>query len=314
MNAYISLHQLLSDSSIQAKSSIDYIELEYQDINFRIYGVLHGLSGGTNQQYVKMVNNTIQDVKKAKEYDFVMAEKSMKKMYQGIDEELDDWLQIPAKDMVFLTLNLFALPTRFIKIFSSVIQEKLTRHDRFNHQGIRRIQDIGGSAFFHHLAPQQRRLIAGFPDAEKYLQVNLARRKHFFNTIIQAPRFPDKNWWWLNLIEPYVNIPARSIHMIEYAVLLAKKHQKKEVSLFIGEIHNSDIEWYVKHYKHHQDSYESSFNSDLEQITQKAFYYFSHPGKKLYKKICYLGLNAFTVIPCFALYLLLFDIVKHFIK
>jgi hypothetical protein len=311
MNNYISLHQLLSDSSIQAPHHIDYIELKYQDINFRIYGVLHGLAGGTNRQYVKLVNDTIIQ---AKNYGLVLAEKSMKKMYQGIDEELDDWIQIPAKDMVLLTLNLFAIPTRFLKIFASVIEEKITKKDRFNENNIRRIQDIGGSAFFHQLEPQERRLIAGFPEPEQYLKINFQRRQHFWQHIMKAPRFPDKNWWWLNIIEPYVNISARSIHMIEYAVLLAKKQNIDQVSLFIGEIHNSDIQWYIQKYQENPENYDTTFNKNIENITQTAHYYFKNPLSKARKKFLYLALSALTILPCFVLYFMVFEMLTHFIK
>lgn len=217
---------------------LDSITLNYKGITFHVYGVLHALTGGTNKEYVKHVNYTIEQAKGIK-----LCEKSMKTMYKGLDEELDDWIQVPMSDVFYMTFNLVKNPLNWWKISKSLIKEKLTSKDRFGINGIKRVEDIGGSMAFHTLDPNERRQLAGFPPPKDYLVHNLASRlyKRKFN----PPRFPDKDWQWLSIIEPYENIPCRSIHMIETAVDIAKRESKTEASLFIGEIHNTDILWYV---------------------------------------------------------------------
>lgn len=217
---------------------LDAISFDYKEITFHVYGVLHALTGGTNQEYIRYVNDTIVEAKGIK-----LCEKSMKTMYKGLDEELDDWIQMPLTDVFHLTFNIVRNPLNWWLIAKSLVKEKFTKEDRFGKNGVNRIEDIGGSMAFHTIPPNERRQVAGFPSAKDYLVHNLARRiyKRQFN----PPRFADKDWNWLTIIEPYANIPCRSIHMIETAVDIAKRNNKKEASLFIGEIHNSDIAWYV---------------------------------------------------------------------
>lgn len=219
-------------------TQLDAISFIYKDITFHVYGVLHALTGGTNQEYIKNVNHTISEAQGIK-----LCEKSMKTMYKGLDEELDDWIQMPMSDVFYLTFNLVKNPLNWLKIGKALVKEKITKKDRFGKNGIKKAEDIGGSMAFHTLTPEERRQLAGFPSPKDYLIQNLSRR--LYKRIFNPPRFPDKDWQWLSIIEPFANIPCRSIHMIETAVDIAKRHSVKEASLFIGEIHNTDIEWYV---------------------------------------------------------------------
>lgn len=221
---------------------LDSISFEYKGITFNIYGVLHALTGGTNREYVQHVNNTIAQASGIK-----LCEKSMTKMYKGLDEELDDWIQMPMSDVFHLTFDLVKNPLNWWKISKSIIKEKITAKDRFGLNGFKKVEDIGGSMAFHMLDVEERRQLAGFLPAKEYLIHNFMRRiyKRKFN----PPRFPDKDWQWLSIIEPFANIPCRSIHMIETAVDIAKRKSLKEVSLFVGEIHNTDILWYVNRHE-----------------------------------------------------------------
>lgn len=283
---------------------LDAISFEYKNINFHVYGILHALTGGTNQEYVKHVNNTIEQAKGIK-----LCEKSMKKMYKGLDEELDDWIQMPMSDVFYLTFNLVKNPLNWFEIIKSIIKEKITQKDRFGKNGIKRVEDIGGSMAFHTLDPLERRQLAGFPCPKDYLINNLSRRlyKRIFNT----PRFPDKDWKWLSIIEPYANIPCRSIHMIETALDIAKKHNLKEASLFIGEIHNTDIEWYVNRHVPipHDPKYPvSKYNinewleKNINQVIAVSKKY-SKENKWNYRlrKMQYLGSSALGAIAGFSL-------------
>lgn len=217
---------------------LDSIDLTYKGINFHIYGVLHALTGGTNQEYVSHVNDTILEASGLK-----LGEKSMLKMYKGLDDEVDDWIQMPMHDVFHLTLDLVKNPVTWFKLGRTILKEKFTKNDRFGKNGIKRLEDIGGSMAFHSIDPHARRKLSGFPEPQEYLIENFARRN--YKTRFYAPRFPDKDWHWLSIIEPYANIPCRSIHMIETAVALAQQKNVTEVSLFIGENHNTDIHWYV---------------------------------------------------------------------
>ena len=235
---HYTITDFLKTTQLTKPENLDCLIIKKEDITFKVYGVLHALTGGTNKEYIKLVNDSIE--KERKKGIHILAEKSMKKMYKGINQEVEDWLQMPFKDIFLLTSKLL-LPQNLKTIIFSIFKEKFQKKDRFSliHK---RLQDIGGSAYFHLLNPNERRLIAGFPDAKEYLKQNMLRLNS--KKAISAPVFPDKDWSWLTVIEPHTNIPARSIHMFEYALQYAKKHNQKEIALFVGEVHNSDIHWY----------------------------------------------------------------------
>lgn len=297
---------------------LDAISFEYKEITFHVYGVLHALTGGTNQEYVKHVNDTIAQAKGIK-----LCEKSMKTMYKGLDEELDDWIQMPLSDVFHMTFNLVKNPLNWWKITKSLFKEKFTKKDRFGKNGEKKIEDIGGSMAFHTISPERRRQLAGFPSPKDYLIHNLARRiyKRQFN----PPRFPDKDWSWLSIIEPYANIPCRSIHMIETSVEIAKKNNVKEASLFIGEIHNTDIAWYVNRHVPvpHDPQYpipkysinewlEKNINQVLE-ISKK--YSKENKWKHRLRKVQYLGASALGAIAGFGLIVFIVAFINaNFIK
>jgi hypothetical protein len=168
----------------------------------------------------------------------------MRAMYKGLDGEVDDWMQVPLLDAFRFPLALLGTPSRFARVFATVLKEYLTKEDRFGKGGSRQLRDIGGAAAFHLLSPAARRKMAGFPDTPDYLVENLLRRQG--KGVLAPIRFPDPDWWWLSHVEKYVNIPCRSVHMLEFAVTLARLKGLDEVSLFIGETHQSDTEWYQR--------------------------------------------------------------------
>lgn len=237
---YITGAALLSGASFTHPAELDFLSFEYEGVTVHAYGVLHALTGGTNRAYVSLTNDTIANAPGLK-----LGEKGMTVMYKGLDGELDDWLQVPLKDAFRFPLSLLGSPWRLARLVATVVRELITKDDRFGASGVRRLEDIGGSPAFHAMAPGERRRVAGFPDARDYLMENLLRRQGRGR---MAPiQFPDTDWSWLPLIEHYANIPCRSIHMLEYAVALARLKGLSEVSLFVGEVHNSDMGWYQAH-------------------------------------------------------------------
>lgn len=236
---------------------LDVIKVSYKGVSVNVFGVLHALSGGLNQEYVIAVNKTIQ---KEKDKGFViLSEKSMKKMYNSIDIEVEDWLQMSFKESFYIGIKILWLPNLF-NIAYWFIKEKISKKDMFSLENPD-IKYLGGSMAFHALSPLERRELAGFPTPIDYLKKNIQRKK----TPLKYPgvKFPAQGWSWLTKIEPFVNIPLRSIHMIEYACEYAIRNNLKDISLFVGEIHNSDIQWYTNDFK------ELDFNdNELNEINK----------------------------------------------
>lgn len=86
-SSYLSIAELLTGGPPALPSCLDSIDFDYEGIRVHAYGVLHGLTGGTNRRYVALVNDTIKQAP-----GFKLGEKGMAVMYKGLDGELDDWL------------------------------------------------------------------------------------------------------------------------------------------------------------------------------------------------------------------------------
>lgn len=241
---YITANELLTRNDHSLPTLLDSIDFEYVGVLVHSYGVLHALTGGTNQAYVHLVNDTISRAPGLK-----LGEKGMMAMYSGLDGELDDWLQVPLLDAFRFPLALLGTPVRFARVFATVIKEYITKVDRFGKSDKPELRDIGGSAAFHLISPVERRQLAGFPPSDVYLLENLLRRQG--KGTLKPIQFPDPDWWWLSHVEKYVNIPCRSVHMLEFAVALARLKGVNEVSLFIGETHQSDTDWYQRFMRGH---------------------------------------------------------------
>ncbi|MDN7880124.1 hypothetical protein [Burkholderia aenigmatica] len=238
VRGYIDLPQLLRAGSNQFPEYLDALTFDFRGIRIHAYGVLHGLTGGTNQSYRELVNRTI-----ARAPGLRLGEMRFQALYDGLDGELDDWMQIPLRDAFRFSLALHLTPLRIVKLLRAFAREKRSIHDRFAASDLRRLQDIGGSPAFHAISPSERRRFAGFPEPSAYLAENIARREG--RGALTAPVFPDRDWSWLTFIEPYANIPLRSIHMLEFSAATARMRGASDVSVFVGEIHNSDMAWYA---------------------------------------------------------------------
>ena len=233
---YIKLDDILS-KEIDNPDNLGCINLDYKGVNINVYGVLHAITGGTNRDYVNFVLDTIEKEKRIK-----FCEKSMKAMYKGLDVEVDDWLQIKPKEAFLMSFKSCTKFWYFHTLMKTIIREKLNKNSKFGFNNIKIPTELSGDRKFHLLEPKERRIFAGFPIPEQYFNLNLKRRRGKSNQKIQ---FADKDWDWLSFVEPYANIPMRSIHMIEYVTQYCIKNNIKEAAIFIGEIHNSDIEWFV---------------------------------------------------------------------
>lgn len=233
---YVTAGELLSGVPA-IPQRIDSTTFEYRGIRCHVFGVLHGLTGGTNQQYRSLVEGAIEGAPG----ELVFGETKFAKLYRGIQVEMDDWTEIPLRDAFRMQWKAALTPVRLARLRLCMWRERRTVKDRFGANGTRRLQDIGGSAAFHSLSPLERRKLAGFPAPYQYLVENCLRRAGGGDR--RGPIFPDPDWHWLAMIEPELNIPLRSVFMLEFAVERARVLGTSEISLFVGEIHNSDMVW-----------------------------------------------------------------------
>ena len=233
---YVQVAQLLAGTA-EIPQRIDAAPIRYRGVTCHVYGVLHGLTGGTNRQYKALVEESIENAPG----ELVFGETKFAKLYRGIQVEMDDWTEIPLRDAFRMQFKAALTPMRMFMVAAGMRRERRTAKDRFGTNGVRRLQDIGGSAAFHALSPDERRGLVGFPEPYAYLVENCRRRTGVGDR--SGPVFPDPDWRWLAMIEPELNIPLRSVFMLEFAVERARVLGASEISIFVGEIHNSDMVW-----------------------------------------------------------------------
>lgn len=239
---------------------LDCITVEYRGVTVDIYQVLHGISGGTNQDYVSFVNSTLEGVGHP-----IYCEKSMHTMYKFVDHDVRDWAVMRTRDTFALSLKAYANPLNLASLVRIFIKEKMTKSSRYGRGGYYSLADIGGERRFHALCPFERREMCGFPDPYGYFLVNHDRWHSKCNFKVY---FLDPDWSWLSSFEPHVNIPYRSIYMIEYIVEKAKVMGQDHVAFVVGEIHGSDIAFYTDAIE--SDTLPSWLKSDATKLTKLA--------------------------------------------
>ncbi|MFS1428892.1 hypothetical protein LMH73_017535 [Vibrio splendidus] len=205
-------------------------------VEIHAYGVLHGISGGSDSCYVDAVNRAIDAAPGAK-----YCEKSMKRMYKGLHYDVSDWLVFRPIDTFRFAAGALSKPAFMFNYIRTSLAEKMTMRGRFGENTIYSLCDAPSSVAFHGLSAYERRELRGLPSPEEYLRLNIMRwekgtKRRF--------RFSDRDWAWLDDIEPNACIPLRSIHMLEYVIGHAKSNGYTVASMFCGDIHSSDMDWY----------------------------------------------------------------------
>ena len=245
--------------------TLDYLEFNFRGVAFRAYGILHGVTGGLNRDYREFVKNSIRSVDGIK-----LAEKGMKQLYRNCDitQELDDWLVLRPIDCLVMGFQLIADPRCLWMITVDALREKYRKSDAFITNKRKNISDLGESPYFHYLDEQERREIAGFLPPQHSISNDLKSMSHWYSSIIPKPRHKNiehPQWRRLLLLERVMHIPCRSIHMLYYALAFAKKHGHKKVNLFVGETHNTDMQFIASH----SDKFINTLNEQQKKVMNK---------------------------------------------
>jgi hypothetical protein len=231
------------DTSLTPPEELDFITFEFRGITFRVRGVLHGVTGGASKEYIDLVKRSIKAAT-----GFVMVEKNMSVLYGAPQaKELDDWLVLRFRDALMLSVKFYLNPMRAAQLARQMIKERLAKRDPFIVGGCKDETLIGGTPLFHYLDPIERRGVAGFPPPLKGLRRHLSLRAGEPDDGRDKAIVPTGEWTFLNAVEREVSIPLRSLHMLFFAWSYAKLHGLKELDLFVGETHNTDIAEFAAH-------------------------------------------------------------------
>ena len=305
------IDDLLHDNG-KPPQNLDYLEFEYQGVTFRCFGILHGITGGLNQDYCHFIKNSIKQIKGLK-----LAEKGMKQLYRGcgIDEEMEDWLVLRKIDCLIMGFQLIADPRCLWMISVDAIREKLRKHDPFIVNGRQNISDLGESPYFHYMDEYQRRDLMGFLPSKQAIANDLDSMTSWYRAILPRSRHVKINhpqWHRILLLERLMHIPCRSIHMLHYALAYAKQHDHKLVNIFVGETHNTDMHYLAGHLTAMSNSMSDDQNKAMQKIINRAEKFgrrnkFSDKLELVFKKSTYILFLLIGASISFSLYFLLFN-------
>lgn len=220
---------------------LDALVVRHRGVALHVHGFLHGVTGAGNRRYRAMVQRTIG----ASNFP-VLIEKGFSRVYSGIATELEDWAPIPLWQTFAIPSRFAINPTALGAMIGVAVGEQFVGDDRFAADP--RIEHLGDSPKFHLLEPFERRRICGFPDPEAYLRINLDRHFHPFAKRLAAVAIPDPRWSWMKTLEPASCISLRSIHMLEFAAAFALERGLSDVTVLVGETHNTDMAWLAEHF------------------------------------------------------------------
>lgn len=227
--------------------TLDYLEFSANGVTLRVYGILHGITGGLNREYVEFITHAISSTAGCK-----LAEKGMKQLYRGcgIDDELEDWLVLRPIDCLVMGFQLIADPRCLWMITIDALRERVRQHDPYLRNKRKNQTDLGESPYFHYLDAFQRRGLIGFRPSQQAIANDLHSMSRWYGAILPKRRHIEiahPQWRRILLLERLMHIPCRSLHMLHYAVAYANKHRLELVNLYVGETHNTDMHFLANH-------------------------------------------------------------------
>lgn len=272
---------------------LDYLEFDHEGITFRVFGILHGITGALNQEYLNFVKDSIRSTDGIK-----LAEKGMKQLYPGcgIDEELEDWLVLRKVDCLTMGFQLLADPRCLWMITGDALREKLRKKDPFIVNERKNIIDLGESPYFHYIDAYERRELVCFLPSQEAITKDLHSMSKWYKAILPKKRHVNiehPQWHRLLLLERVMHIPCRSIHMLHYATAYAKENNHTLVNLFVGETHNTDMHYLANHAQTFYDSLDKKSQKVMKNIIAQATFFgkksnMIHKLQLAWKKLSYL--------------------------
>lgn len=230
----------LPDRRLAPPALLDGLSFDYCGVTFMVYGVLHGITGGMNAAYSDMLIRTVNGAE-----GLLFAKKSLFSFFPGSRStvSLCDWAVLSVWDALGLGLRLTLLLSSWRVALADSVLERLQKRDPFLKTG--QLKDLGGSPYFHTYDPWDRRKLVGFPDPGEGLRHDLTLLARPWKELL--PRMPNTlSPAWnriLRLVQRHGHIPARSLHMLHFAATYAKETGHRQVSVFVGETHNTDMAW-----------------------------------------------------------------------
>ena len=219
--------QALADgaaSSARAPSRFEPVAVERAGTTFRIFGVIHGIVGGDDRAYMRFVAAGLDGA------EHLLVENGIGYYYRHPRNEwIPDFVVLGLLRSAWLG---FTTAWKAPLVFWDLAMELLRRRRRSPEQGV-------FDPAYHGMDPELRRGL----DAEAALPARL-------EVPFALDRF-DSRGVRAVVDDPVACVP-RSLFMAGYAVGVAERDALSTVDLLVGDLHTTEIAWFLTHRDHDQ--------------------------------------------------------------
>lgn len=203
---------------------LDCVEVETEGVTFRLYGVVHGWTGGPSQEYRDLVEDTLETEAT------ILFEKMLGYFYMQKDDlQIPDFWVLGAWGQMILGLRAMAtLPLFVIMSGRDVLRELLTKKE----PPIQHISQVFDSVRYHNIDPELRRGLGDSLPTRLQIEYELSRWP-------KLQRYLD-----LDLL---VAVVPRSGYIAEFARRYARQNKLTKITVVVGDRHLTEVEHFLTH-------------------------------------------------------------------
>ncbi len=218
--------QTIQENSQQLRArkpeKLDALVCETGGVRYRVYGVIHGWTGGVSEEYRELVRKSLQEEKT------VLYEKMLGRFYGRRGAvEAPDFCMLKRTGQFVLGLRMMLIWPLFLLIAAKeILTELFTRsHETAEDNDYNNI-------FYHNIDPELRRGLDGSLPTRLQIEYEL---NHWGG---------GKGFWDLDLL---LRVVPRSAYLAEFARAWAAATGATEIALVVGDRHLTEVRYFLEH-------------------------------------------------------------------
>ncbi len=204
-------------------AAIDCRTVETDGHIFRVYGVVHGWTGGPSAEYRQLVENSLESEEN------VLFEKMLGQFYgEKEDVEIPDFWVLGRLGQIVLGLrSMLMFPLFMYYAIKDMAREIFTRKEK----PVKDIHDIIDSVCYHNVDPELRRGMDGSLPTALQIELELS---HW------------RDWNRYANVDYLMAIAARSGYIAEFAKNFARDRELGELAIVVGDRHLTEVEYFLR--------------------------------------------------------------------
>lgn len=201
---------------------LDALAFTSGGVRFRVYGVIHGWTGGVSEEYRALVQASLKDEKN------VLYEKMLGRFYGRRGAvEAPDFCMLKRWGQLALGLRMMLIWPLFLLLAAKeILQELFTRgHDAAEDNDYNNV-------FYHNIDPELRRGLDGSLPTRPQIEYEM---QHWGG---------GRGYWDLDLL---LRVVPRSAYLAEFARAWVAATGAREVAIVVGDRHLTEVRHFLEH-------------------------------------------------------------------